>query len=287
MSSVICQGLHSLDSQITDTNTTIRLKLSLPLQEISKNPSNPNLGIWNSLQSLSPSSRTPKQEGTYAHPILSEKSLELCTENLGSETGSDTDFSLSSPDFGGGNGEISTVGKPNSHLEKECRIVASQCADKLAWRAELPRKEMEGRKVNFPPPLTTLSGSGSVRIRAHREEGRLIVKAVGGPLENSTGTSFRAERSNGRLRLCFWEEDWDSDGMDFQENQESEIYVEGSGEEEEEEDEDEDEESEDMSGNDMDVEGEMGMEKFERPRWCKVSGECGNGSLWPSWVATS
>lgn len=53
--------------------------------------------------------------------------------------------------------------------------------------------------------------------------------------------------------------------------------MEGSGEEEEEED--EDEESEDMSGNDMDVEGEMGMEKFERPRWCKVSGECGNGSL--------
>lgn len=213
--------------------------------------------------------------------------MELCTENLGSETGSDTDFSLSSPDFRGGNGEISTVGKPNSRVEKECRIVTSQCADKLVWRAELSRKEMEGRKVNFPPPLTTLSGSGSVRILAHREEGRLIVKAVGGPLENSTSASFRGERSNGRLRLRFWEEDWDSDGMDFQENQESEIYVEGSGEEEEEEEEDEDEESEDMSGNDMDVEGEMGMENFERPRWCRESGGCGNGSLWPSWVATS
>ncbi|KAH7857774.1 hypothetical protein Vadar_016343 [Vaccinium darrowii] len=295
MSSVIYQEPHSLESQIIDTTTTtISLKLSLPFQEINNNPSKkPNLGIWNSLQSLSPSSQTPKLKDPYAHPILTGKSLELCTENLGSETGSDTDFFLSSPGFTGGYGGIPTRDEPNSRPETQCRI--SQDARKRTRTAELSNKETG--KVNFPPPLTSLSGSDSIRVRAHREEGRLIVKAVGGPLENGTSSCFRAERSNGRLRLCFWEEGCGSDSdpeteTDFQENQECEIDFEGnSGEEEEEEDE---ESGEDMDGNDLDVEGEMGMEKIRRPSWCKVSGGggggCGNGSFcnWePFWVATS
>ncbi|XP_047178688.1 protein FANTASTIC FOUR 3-like [Vigna umbellata] len=111
---------------------------------------------------------------------LSPKSLELCTENLGNETGSDIIESgielLSSHSSECGDGEVS----PGMIREKQ------------------KRKAREGR--SFPPPLTTITGSESIRVRPHREGGRLVLQLIKVP------SSFRAERSPGRLRLCFWTE---------------------------------------------------------------------------------
>ncbi|KOM26596.1 hypothetical protein LR48_Vigan303s001800 [Vigna angularis] len=111
---------------------------------------------------------------------LSPKSLELCTENLGNETGSDIIESgielLSSHSSECGDGEVS----PGMIREKR------------------ERKAREGR--SFPPPLTTITGSESIRVRPHREGGRLVLQLIKVP------SSFRAERSPGRLRLCFWTE---------------------------------------------------------------------------------
>uniref|UniRef100_A0A0V0H5X2 Putative ovule protein n=1 Tax=Solanum chacoense TaxID=4108 RepID=A0A0V0H5X2_SOLCH len=52
----------------------------------------------------------------------------------------------------------------------------------------------------LPPLLTTLRGSNSLQCRPYREGGRLVIKAVETP---QIRTYFHAERSNGRLRLCF------------------------------------------------------------------------------------
>ncbi|KAK3417615.1 hypothetical protein EUGRSUZ_H03564, partial [Eucalyptus grandis] len=56
---------------------------------------------------------------------------------------------------------------------------------------------------SFPPPLTTIAND-SIRVRPHREEGRLILEAVRDPQGNRP--CFRAERSHGRLRLCFFKD---------------------------------------------------------------------------------
>ncbi|KAD3338240.1 hypothetical protein R6Q59_027084 [Mikania micrantha] len=121
----------------------------------------------------------------YVHPMvkrsastLSTKSLEMCTESLGSETGSD----------GSESGDEFCV---ISMAERE-RLRAIQRSKCRSF----------GRKVcrnDFPPPLTSIAGfHGAVNVKQHREGGRLIIKAVS---FSNCGTSFQAERTNGRLKL--------------------------------------------------------------------------------------
>lgn len=115
--------------------------------------------------------------------ILGQKSLELCTENLGSETGSDTSE------------DDAIFAVPTS--VKRCR------ADQVE-----SKKVLMTRK--FPPPLTTISGSIPFEVRPHREGGRLIIEASERHLGNNC---LRAERSHGRLRLTCWkteENDFDT-----------------------------------------------------------------------------
>ncbi|KAL6952612.1 hypothetical protein U1Q18_030090 [Sarracenia purpurea var. burkii] len=296
MSTVVCQGLQSLDSHLGETRT---LSLKLAFQK--------------------PFFFEPKaasREISYVHPmakrsspsILTGKSLELCTENLGSETGTDTtegsDFSLSSSD----SDEAPAREKARSRRCGEDRKVVNGAHD-------------------FPPPLTTISGGSSfLQVRGRREGGRLIIKAVGGAAPPRG--CFRAERSHGRLRLCFsndcgdetfetrmlageddesdmeevdfkksdddeemfagGNEESDMEEVDFQGNDEGKEDEEG---EEEDEGDDDEEESEvymreDMEGNNLDGGVETGIENFGRP--CTVGG-CGHKSLcnWePFWVAT-
>lgn len=65
-----------------------------------KSQKNDNMSSWSFLQSLTNSTESPKQssenEKVYVHPLvkrssskLSKKSLEMCRESLGCETGSD------------------------------------------------------------------------------------------------------------------------------------------------------------------------------------------------------
>ena len=351
MATIVCQGLQScLDSHLVEPIRTVRLKMSSAkphfsqpleldlkscfldsntkelgdnkrhnsnIEEISSNKpytpidnktsSNPDLGGWSFLQSLGTTSlqgpKVEKENTTYVHPLakrswstLSEKSLELCTENLGNETGTDINessiFSLPSWD--------SSNSKSGNSQQKSRQLFGA--------------KSRKANPLNFPPPLTTISGMESLRFRPHREDGRLIIKAVKAPAKH---TCFQAERSHGRLRLCLLktcptpsttnvdmlekvandlasEEEYGKDGLENDvTNEENTQHVEEEEEEEEDEEEEEKEavvveeneandveeikdvylggeEKDDNIVNDGYCEADMGIEKYERQRMCKV-----------------
>ncbi|ESQ41935.1 hypothetical protein EUTSA_v10015905mg [Eutrema salsugineum] len=191
--------------------------------------SGPDSSCWSFLQSLSSASsnssssslsntKSSEKEKTYVQRpsscgALSNESLALCTENLGSETGSDvTDvedlFSLSVSDV----------------QTKKLREITTET------------KTLKSRKENvspsdLPPPLTSMRGSQCIQMRPHREDGRLVMTATKAPPRNRC---FQADRSNGRLRLSIMK---DSD--EFVENKEETIEPEETEEYEEEEDDDE------------------------------------------------
>ncbi|KAK8709584.1 hypothetical protein V6N13_060599 [Hibiscus sabdariffa] len=168
--------------------------LELTSKSVSVN-SSPEPGGWSVLQALFDGPRLSKEiEGngnTYALPLakrslsaMSDKSLELCTENLGSETGSDD------------------VIEDDNDVFSLSSSTNRQSKNRATWKQLELRHVLGGKKAtggDFPPPLTTISGSESIRVRPHRENGRLVIKAEKAPCNNSI---FRAERSNGRLRLC-------------------------------------------------------------------------------------
>ncbi|KAK4763398.1 hypothetical protein SAY86_009166 [Trapa natans] len=125
------------------------------------------------------------RDGVYVQPplmkrshsmLLREKiSLEMCTENLGNETGSSSII-----------GSLDDIATSASTLEvKKLRQT----------RNFLGRS----RNVSFPPPLTSISGStGVLQMRPWREGGRLVLEAVA---VSSPQKSFHVERSEGRLRM--------------------------------------------------------------------------------------
>ncbi|KAK8966712.1 hypothetical protein KSP40_PGU008850 [Platanthera guangdongensis] len=160
----------------------------------------------------------PEPPKPYAHPFLqhslsglmSQSSLDMCTENLGSETGSDGFIAAGECDHY----ITSSSAKKKSflyiHGEKEEWGVEAEAAD----------MDMQGRKkltsVNyhrstcgrfpiqsFPPPLPSMScrDGPCIQMRPHRRDGHLIVEAVAVPPHNY----LHAERHGGRLRLCFVE----------------------------------------------------------------------------------
>ncbi|KAL4285132.1 hypothetical protein GQ457_16G028730 [Hibiscus cannabinus] len=259
MATIVChhhQGLQScLESQTVEPRA---LRLTLfssrphssppPIESASKSfsvHSSPEPGGWSSLQSLFDNSRLSKEigvnESTYVHPLfnrslsaLSDKSLELCTENLGSETGSD-DFLDDDHDIF----SLSTSSNPPTS------------------RQHISRRVPGGKKAiggDFPPPLTTISGAESVRLVPYRENGRLVITAEKAPYNN---TIFRAERSNGRLRLSILKDPISS--IDYEEETTEKENDNINNEEKEEE-----EEFEDYNNTNIIAEDVMGTRKSER-----------------------
>nr|KYP67372.1 hypothetical protein KK1_013700 [Cajanus cajan] len=109
------------------------------------------------------------------HPSvrLSAESLELCTENLGNETGSDM-------------------------VESDV-IEFLSCGSWEGGRKEEKKKKARHQVRKFPPPLTTIRGTESVRVKPHREGGRLLLQLT----KVNLPSCFQAQRTHGRLRLCF------------------------------------------------------------------------------------
>lgn len=128
-------------------------------------------------------------EKAYVHPFsnsfLSTKSLEMCTESLGSETGSGID------EF------------PYLYDHSPSSGATQQPQKKKAAAAKAIKKVKRGGESSFPPPLTSISGSGGVQVQTHREGGRLVIKAF---TVSSSSCRFQAERGNGRLRLSLLRE---------------------------------------------------------------------------------
>ncbi|KAL9240800.1 hypothetical protein vseg_014978 [Gypsophila vaccaria] len=119
----------------------------------------------------------------YIHPLvkhssskLSQRSLEMCTESLGCETGScimENSVFYDTTLFNG-------TRKP--------------------WPKFETRKQSIKQIINpLPPPLTTLTGPNSIQVRSVIiEDGRLVINAVSTPAKRPC---LQAERSNGRLKL--------------------------------------------------------------------------------------
>ena len=152
----------------------------------------------------------------YVHPLvkkqsstLTKKSLEVCTESLGSETGSEGFSSYPTSETS----DIEVVEKD----QQEDQAVVQQQEEKEKEKPQLSKAfdENEFRAVKYnstaskklpsarssPPPLSSLSGCDgvSVHMRTRRDNGRLVLEAVSIPSPNN----FRAERHDGRLVLTF------------------------------------------------------------------------------------
>ncbi|KAK7393538.1 hypothetical protein VNO78_22096 [Psophocarpus tetragonolobus] len=201
---------------------------------------------WSFLQSLSNISycKDPQTENVYVHPsvkrsssMLSAKSLELCTESLGCETGSNASDNTD---------EMSLFSLETNNLRSNNTT-------------PVVNKKSESKKLNractFPPPLTSMLG---VKVRSHREDGRLILEAV----TSSSEPYFQVERGNGRLRLRLFESvalascyDDADEALNQEECGEEDGVIE--------------EDLEEYVGN---AEDEVGVTKFVRPSRCKESG---------------
>ncbi|KAJ6412336.1 hypothetical protein OIU84_005404 [Salix udensis] len=205
---------------------------------------------------------------------LNEKSLEMCTESLGSETGSEV--SESSDD---------TTVLPVENVNYEIRETPKSRETRRA-----------SRSASFPPPLSSIRGPNNVRVRSHREGGRLVMEAVS---VSSCHVYLHAERAGGRLRLHLMN-NCSSNNPDNEEQESEaeaeaesgeEIVVEEGGENDESGD-DHDAEGgddiwgEDLEGSSVNTGGEMG--RLARPGTCKEGGSTNKSLLnWkPFWVAT-
>ncbi|KAK7285364.1 hypothetical protein RJT34_20133 [Clitoria ternatea] len=246
--------------------------------ECDKNDTIPNSG-WCFLQALT--NKKTEEDQVYVHPtvkrsssVLTEQSLQMCTESLGSETGSNAsdnidDISLFSSDtntFPLTQITTTTIARDNNTSFESRRV---------------------NRACNFPPPLTSITDFGGVHVMPRREGGRLIMEAFPSP---SPRRYFHAERGDGRLRLCLFESyfsafDVDDEVCDGEEEGAAEEEEEDDsernreeaeeGEEEGEEEEGEEEEEEETGAEEENVdnvEDEMGVKKFARPSRCKESG---------------
>lgn len=232
------------------------------------------LDIWNSIQ------EAKKQEGEkctwglilshkpedskslpppYVHPLvkrsmssLNEQSLQICTESLGSETGSDG-FSSYPPS------EVGDMedGKAEEHEPLQQEVMPSQGFDMEDFDV-VKYSYAASRKIrprSFPPPLPSLSrqDGASLLVHSRRDNGRLVLEAV----SISSKKKFQAQREDGRLILTFVnsvssvEEIYDGEEVDDEDTEnilmESDEDVEsfdGNSDGEEEESEEEDEEKE-------------------------------------------
>ncbi|GAB2266539.1 hypothetical protein Dimus_001541 [Dionaea muscipula] len=227
---------------------------------------------WSCIQAISTMNSNEckkKDEDLYVHPLmkrassmLSNKSLEMCTENLGSETGTDDGIFLST----------SSSSSPSSSTAREI------------WRGLNPFWRVTPRE-HFPPPLTTISGSNSILIRSQREGGRLVMEAYSAPPRHC---HIHAERTGGRLRLSLMRDYDAEDDCPDSESKKNEIVVEAAEEDEElvvEQEEEEEEEEEEnvvakqdesevymkwgMEGINWKVEGKIEISAFQRPSGCK------------------
>lgn len=167
--------------------------------------------VWNSIL-LSTNNNDKQAEGSkdqqsstpYVHPLvkrskssLSQRSLQICTESLGSETGSEG-FSSDSPssDEEDNNKEDRTGTMVVQSFEEEVPIVANKYSVSSYY---CDKKSSPSR--SFPPPIPSLSPS--LRMQSHRQNGRLVLEAVSVP----TKTNFHAQRQDGRLVLTFVKKD--------------------------------------------------------------------------------
>ncbi|XP_043712658.1 protein FAF-like, chloroplastic [Telopea speciosissima] len=167
--------------------------------------------IWGSILSQKTDDLSKSSSAPYIHPLvkrskssLSQKSLEICTESLGSETGSEGFSSYPPSETGDFEEKLTEKQQSAKETEELSSTTATLVKEKEEFGAESYNYFSATRKSpprSFPPPLPSLSrreGPG-VLMRSHRRDGRLVLEAV--PV--STYNYFHAERQGGRLLLSY------------------------------------------------------------------------------------
>lgn len=158
-------------------NVLSPMKKASSSEKLSHSKEHEPLDVWSSILNQKTSDESSKLSVPYivksSKSCMSEKSLEICTECLGSETGSN---GFSSEE----------VNVEACHNEKEVVQVS----------------KYKSLKRCFPPPLPSLS-SPSLQMRPHRDNRRLLLQAVSVTSQNN----FLAKRQNGRLVLTFASEE--------------------------------------------------------------------------------
>ncbi|KAG2330820.1 hypothetical protein Bca52824_002000 [Brassica carinata] len=215
---------------------------------------NADMGGWSFLQSLCEAKgivrnrEVETKKPAYVYPTdqklsVAKLSLEMCTESLGTESGSET------------GGEISFLALEETNIP-------------MVPLNMKPREDTYStdRENSFPPPLKSVKGFNHSRmVKSYTEDGRLVVQEV---RVSSPPRCFVSERCEGRLRLCLSKNTLLSHCGDeeFEEN--------GSESEAREEDEDNENGLEDDAEEDLEEdEGKIGNKEFRRPgRSCSENG---------------
>ncbi|WJX73795.1 hypothetical protein P8452_57535 [Trifolium repens] len=188
-------GLSSYPMEKTDSS-----------KELSNSKLTSELDIWSLiLNQKNKDEASQLKTPPYIHPLekksknwLSEKSHEMCTESLGSETGSDW-FSSSY-----------TSSEDNNSLEVDEKLnaIVKTCDDENPKHNDYYSLRKKTKKLCcFPPPLPSLASqsqhgqSQPLQMRSYRDNGRLFLflQVVSIPSRNN----FFATRQNGRLILTF------------------------------------------------------------------------------------
>ncbi|KAL0735339.1 hypothetical protein Bca4012_011549 [Brassica carinata] len=175
----------------------------------------------------------------YVHPLmkrassLSEKSLEICTESLGSETGCEGFSWHASSETGDAEIEVLnvTVTKEEEEEETEAEVVEVE-QEPITVPNRTPCIELP--RGSFPPPIRSLtSQSGSaLHMKTRRDNGRLVLEAVSMPSHNN----FSAKRQDGHLLLTFAEISDELEMASDEEDETDEVeWIDDEDEEEEEE----------------------------------------------------
>ncbi|XP_078155389.1 uncharacterized protein LOC144551329 [Carex rostrata] len=141
----------------------------------------------------------------YVHPLvrrssqlMSQKSLEICTENLGSETGAE--YSSDESNFFSSDDELDESEFTLTNNDSKMGNCAVESKDLMTVNYHGCGGSSGVR--TFPPPLPSIArrdGRPCVHMQPHRQDGRLVVQAV--PVRSKT--YLHANRLDGRLRLSF------------------------------------------------------------------------------------
>lgn len=253
---------HFQDSSITpqDNNTTVNAASLSP--SVPNSSSNSNSGSWSFLESLSNSNSSDNEKkilSPFQTPssrrTLSDESLALCTESLGSETGSDIIHE-----------DLFSISYKLQTMETKTTSTTSRQSRK------------RNAVASFPPPLTSMSGFDCIQVESHRENGRLVMTATRPPPRNRC----LQDRSNGCVRLAILIDSDDHTETETETKEEEETFeLERDNEEEIPEHEEEEEEVEEIEV--------MDVEKIQRSRRCVEGNRENRGFLnWESFcVATS
>ncbi|XP_019264388.1 PREDICTED: protein FAF-like, chloroplastic [Nicotiana attenuata] len=186
-----------------------RIASSKDLAVVSTNDHSSSLDVWSSILSKKKDDHDMSNlETPYIHPLvkrssssLSEKSLEICTESLGSETGSDT-FSSYTPSETGDVDEEEKDDQQLQQQQQQQQYCYSQSSEEFRVVKYNYSKKSSSFPKSFPPPIPSLANreiKPSLHMQSRREDGRLILEAIPVPSRNL----FHAHRHDGRLLLTF------------------------------------------------------------------------------------